>query len=87
VRARLDLSPADRAELLLAPTLTLTETARAIGCGLTALRDAIRRGEIALPVLRVGSRVVVPTVAVRNLLGMEAAVVGGVPTAVIELGP
>lgn len=73
MRARQNLLPADRAELLLAPTLTLTEAAQVLGVGLTALRDALRREEISLPVISIGTRKVVPGMAVRELLGMGMA--------------
>jgi hypothetical protein len=73
-----ELSPAERAALLVAPTLTLPETAQVLGCGLSSLRDALRTGQLQLPQVRVGARVVVPTSSVRRLLGMdEAAATGG----------
>lgn len=70
MRARQDILPSERAELLKAPTLTLAETAQVLGVGLTALRDAIRKEDIPLLVLSIGTRKVVPTVAVRRLIGM-----------------
>lgn len=65
------MTPAARADLLLAPTLTLLETAQILGCGMSALRDALRRGQLELPLIRVGARVVIPTAAVRRLLSLE----------------
>ena len=76
MRSRHELSSTERAELLLAPTLTLPETAQVYGVGLTALRDALRRGEIPLPVISIGTRKVVPTAAVRRLLGMDLSEAG-----------
>jgi hypothetical protein len=73
VRARQDLLPSERAELLEAPTLTLAEVARVLGVGLSALRGALRRGDISFPVISIGTRKVVPVTAVRHFLGMDAA--------------
>ena len=69
MRARRVLSPGERAELLLAPTVSLQEAASILGVGATALRDSLRRGEVDLPLVSVGSRRVVPTAALRRLLG------------------
>lgn len=71
---RNELSPSDRAERLWAPTLSLRETAEVLGVGLTSLRDALRSGQLDLPVLPIGQRRVIPTAAVRRLLGMEELV-------------
>ena len=53
-------------------TLTLAEAAALIGCGESALRGALRRGQIELPVISIGARRVVPTAAVMRLLEREA---------------
>jgi excisionase family DNA binding protein len=50
-------------------TLTVEETAEALGIGRTSAYEAIRRGEI--PSLRFGRRVVVPRAALLRLLGEE----------------
>ena len=71
MRAPKRLSAAERASLLSAPTLTLPEAAHVFGVGLSALRDAIRRGEIELQVISIGKRRVIPTHAVRTLLGTD----------------
>lgn len=71
MNTRHELSSAERAELLAAPTLTLAQTAQALGVGMTNLRDSIRRGELSLPVITIGSRKVVPTAAVRAMVGIE----------------
>ncbi len=71
MRRRAEMSPADRAALLDAPTLTKLETARVLGIGVTLLSDALRRGDLDLPCIRVANRVLIPTAAVRRLLGME----------------
>jgi hypothetical protein len=72
VNARVEVSPADRAALLEAPTLTLPQTAKVLGVGLTGLRDALRKDDgLALPVISVGSRKVVASSAIRRFLGEE----------------
>jgi hypothetical protein len=68
VRALHRLSPSERASLLDAPTLSLAETAQVLGVGLSALRDALRRDEIDLRVIRIGTRKVIPSPQIRNLL-------------------
>jgi hypothetical protein len=67
------VSADERAELLRAPTLTLADTARVLGVGTSVLRDALRRGELNLPVVSIGSRKVVPSAAVRSLLDAALA--------------
>jgi hypothetical protein len=67
----MEISPAERAALLQAPTLTLKETANVLGIGLSALRDGLRRGDLDIQQVRVGTRVVIPTAAVLRFLGME----------------
>lgn len=47
------------------------DVARALGLGRSAVYGAIERGEI--PSLRFGSRLVVPTAALRRLLGLDVA--------------
>jgi hypothetical protein len=61
----------ERAELLTTPTLTMAQTALVLDVGMTNLRDSIRRGELPLPVIAIGSRRVIPTAAVRELVGIE----------------
>jgi hypothetical protein len=68
VRASQRLSASERAELLNAPTLTLAEAAQVLGVGVSALRDTIRRGEVDLRVISIGSRKVIPTSALCALL-------------------
>jgi predicted site-specific integrase-resolvase len=72
VRARLELSGSERDELLQRPTLTIPETAAVLGVGPSALRDAQRRGQINLPILQIGRRRVVPTIALRRILGLDS---------------
>lgn len=69
---RTEISAADIGELLRLPALTHAEAAKCGRVGETALRGAIRRGEIDLPVIRVGSRRLIPTSAVRRWLGVES---------------
>jgi excisionase family DNA binding protein len=53
------------------PTLTLwPEVADILGLGRSAVYEAAGRGE--LPVLRFGKRMVVPTAALRKLLGLDS---------------
>ena len=65
------MNAAERAALLEGPTLTLLETANVFGLGLTGLRDSMRRGDVDLQQIRLGTRVVIPTAVVRKLLGMD----------------
>ncbi len=58
-------------DLLQRPTLTLPQTAKVLGVGETALRNALRRQEIELPVISVGTRKIIPTAAVKRLLVMD----------------
>ena len=60
-----------RATLLSAPTLTIPQVAAVLGVGNTSLYTALRRGEIDLPVIEIGRRRVIPSAAVRRLLGMD----------------
>lgn len=59
----MDLDPATK------PTLTVTETAEALGVSRGSAFSAVHRGEI--PSFRIGRRIVVPTAAVRRLLALE----------------
>lgn len=45
------------------------ETGKLLGLGRSAVYDAARRGEI--PTLRFGSRLVVPTAALRRMLAID----------------
>jgi len=71
MKPRIEISPEERARLLLAPTLTLKETADVLGLGLTTLRDGLRRGDLDLPQVRVGTRVLIPSASLLRLLGMD----------------
>ena len=48
-------------------TLTVAEAARVLGIGRNLTYELVRRGE--LPSLKLGSRVVIPRVALERLLG------------------
>jgi excisionase family DNA binding protein len=61
------------------PTITVTRTARVLGISRSSAYEAIGRGEI--PAIRFGNRIVVPTAALRALLGLDPA--GDTP-AVVE---
>lgn len=57
------------------PTIPLwPDTGRALGLSRSATYDSASRGEI--PVIRFGRRVVVPTAALRRLLGLDGAEIG-----------
>jgi hypothetical protein len=73
MRARREVSSKDRADLMKAPTLSLEQAAIALGVGMTNLRDSIRRGQLPLKVIQVGSRKVISTADVRTLLGDHEA--------------
>jgi excisionase family DNA binding protein len=51
------------------PTLTVDHAAAVLGIGRSSAYAAIARGDI--PALRIGSRVVVPTAALRRMLGID----------------
>jgi excisionase family DNA binding protein len=51
------------------PTLTVERTAKVLGIGKSSAYAAVSRGEI--PVIRVGGRLLVPTAALRRLLGID----------------
>jgi hypothetical protein len=51
-------------------TLDVPEAARLLGIGRTAAYELIRTGEWPTPVLRLGRRVIVPTVPLLALLGL-----------------
>lgn len=50
-------------------TLTVEESAKALGIGRSAAYEAIRRGDI--PSIRIGKRLVVPKVALERLLAAD----------------
>lgn len=68
---RRELSAAERAALLQRTTVSIPDAAGLIGVGATALRDAMRRGAIDLPVIECGTRRLVPVAALRRLLAMD----------------
>jgi excisionase family DNA binding protein len=51
------------------PVMSVEEAGRELGLGRSASYEAVRRGEI--PSLRLGKRRVVPTAALRRLLGLD----------------
>ena len=71
MRRREQATAAEVSELLECLTLTLPQAAKVIGCGETSLRNALRRREIDLPVISVGTRKIIPTAAVKQLLGVS----------------
>ena len=52
------------------PTMPVEEVGETLGIGRSAAYEAVRRGEI--PSIRIGRRVLVPTAALRVLLGIDA---------------
>ena len=52
------------------PTLTVTEAAALLGIGRQTYYEAAARGEV--PAIRIGRRIVVPTAALKALLGLAA---------------
>jgi DNA-binding transcriptional LysR family regulator len=72
MKQRTPYATEDLEELLRRPTLSVSEAAALCGVGATSLRQAMRRGEIDLQVISVGSRKVIPTAAVRRLLSADA---------------
>ncbi len=58
-------------------TLTVAETAAALGCAPWTLYAAIRRGDSPVPFLRLGRKLVCPVAAVAQLLGIEPDTLAG----------
>lgn len=56
-------SPADQ------PTISVTDAAKLLGVSRGHAYEAARRGD--LPTIRLGRRIVVPTAALRRLLGID----------------
>ena len=49
--------------------LTVAEVAELFGIGLSAAYKAVKAGEI--PAIRIGGRILIPTAALRRMLGLE----------------
>jgi excisionase family DNA binding protein len=62
---------AETSELLMRPTLTPKEVSRIVRMSRNGTYEAIKRGDIAS--VRIGKRILVPSVAIRKMLGMECA--------------
>ena len=56
-------------------TLTMQQTSKMLHCGINGCYEAARRGEI--PTIRIGRRLVVPTLALMRMLGGGLVVDGG----------
>lgn len=69
---RLDLD--DVESLLRRPTVTFGETSKILGIGETNLRDALKRGELDLRIISVGSRRLIVTADVKRLAGLDSSV-------------
>ncbi len=50
--------------------MTVTDAGRALGLGRSAAYDAVGRGEI--PSIKIGKRLLVPTAALRRMVGLDA---------------
>lgn len=70
MRQRKELSESERTELLNRLTLTRKQAAGLIGVGETNLVTAINNGTLELPCIEIGTRKVIPTAAVKALLGI-----------------
>jgi hypothetical protein len=73
MRPRTTFTPEELEELLSKPTVSIPEAAAIYGVGQSALKSAIRRGELELPVISIGARRVIPTAALKRLLGLVDA--------------
>ena len=51
------------------PTTRVEDAARALGISRSAAYEGVRRGEI--PSIRIGHRIVIPTAALRRMLGLD----------------
>jgi len=71
MRARQIRTTEELHELAKRPTVSWNEAAALCGVGVTSLKAAVRRGEIDLPVISVGTRKVIPTSALRRLLSAD----------------
>jgi excisionase family DNA binding protein len=56
---------------VLNPTMAVDDFAKVLNTGRTATFDAIKRGELDVPVIKVGRRWLIPTAAVRRLLELD----------------
>ena len=63
------------------PVLSVPLYARIHGISKSHAYDLIRRGELGVPVIRLGHRVVIPTAEVRKALGIQVPESGDVPAA------
>jgi len=50
-------------------TLTIEETAAQLGISRSSAYEAARRGQLGVPVIRIGRRLLVPRAALERLLG------------------
>lgn len=62
-------APSDVPDPVARATLTVAEVADLFGIGLSAAYKAVKAGEI--PAIRIGGRLLVPTAAVRRMLGLD----------------
>ena len=72
MRTRTIATTDELAELWELPTVSWRQAASLFGVGQTALKESVRRGDIELPVISIGTRRVIPTAAIRRLLSDEA---------------
>lgn len=69
---RTEVSAEKREEILRQLVATHKQAAILGGIGETALRKAMSRGEVDLPVIRVGSRCLIPMSAIRRWLSIDS---------------
>lgn len=62
-------APPDIPDPLDRPTVNVAEVARIIGIGESAAYKAVKTGEI--PSIRIGGRILIPTAALRRMLGLD----------------
>jgi hypothetical protein len=71
MKSRIIHTPEELARLLAKPTVTVSEAAAIAGVGRTNFVNALRRGELDLPVREIGARKIIVTAALKRWLGME----------------
>ena len=62
-------APPDIPDPLDRPTVNVAEVARIFGIGESAAYKAVKAGEI--PAIRIGGRILIPTAALRRMLGLD----------------
>lgn len=63
----------DQAKIRRPLTMTLVELGQVLGISRPVVYDAAKRGELPVPIIRIGKRMVVSRAAVDALLGVQGA--------------